>query len=106
MDENQMGGVQVDTADYAADLKAAEVPQLVFGAEPEFAAAEEVKPVQAKPVQSAAEAIVKSDILTDAEKKAVQQLQKQINVSDCSSDCPHQRSRRSRRHADGCYLKS
>ena len=85
MDENQMGGVQVDTADYAADLKAAEVPQLVFGAEPEFAAAEEVKPVQAKPVQSAAEAIVKSDILTDAEKKAVQQLQKQINVSDTNA---------------------
>ena len=85
MDENQMGGVQVDTADYAADLKAAEVPQLVFGAEPEYAAAEEVKPVQAKPVQSAAEAIVKSDILTDAEKKAVQQLQKQINVSDTNA---------------------
>ena len=85
MDENQMGGVQVDTADYAADLKAAEVPQLVFGAEPEFAAAEAVKPVQAKPVQSAAEAIVKSDILTDAEKKAVQQLQKQINVSDTNA---------------------
>ena len=85
MDENQMGGVQVDTADYAADLKAAEVPQLVFGAEPEFAAAEEVKPVQAKPLQSAAEAIVKSDILTDAEKKAVQQLQKQINVSDTNA---------------------
>ena len=85
MDENQMGGVQVDTADYAADLKAAEVPQLVFGAEPEFAAAEEVKPVQAKPVQSAAEAIVKSDILTDAEKKAVQQLQQQINVSDTNA---------------------
>ena len=42
MDENQMGGVQVDTAEYAADLKAAEVPQLVFGAEPEFAPAEEV----------------------------------------------------------------
>ena len=85
MDENQMGGVQVDHREYAADLKAAEVPQLVFGAEPEFAPAEEVKPVQAKPVQSAAEAIVKSDILTDAEKKAVQQLQKQINVSDTNA---------------------
>ena len=81
MDENQMGGVQVDTAEYAADLKAAEVPQLVFGAEPEFAPAEEVKPVEAKPVQSAAQAIVNNDILTEAEKKAVQQLQKQINLS-------------------------
>ena len=86
MDENQMGGVQVDTAEYAADLKAAEVPQLVFGAEPEFAPAEEVKPVvEAKPVQSAAEAIVNNDILTEAEKKAVQQLQKQINVSDTNA---------------------
>ena len=85
MDENQMGGVQVDTAEYAADLKAAEVPQLVFGAEPEFAAAEEVKPVEAKPVQSAAQAIVNNDILTEAEKKAVQQLQKQINVSDTNA---------------------
>ena len=85
MDENQMGGVQVDTAEYAADLKAAEVPQLVFGAEPEFAAAEEVKPVEAKPVQSAAQAIVNNDILTDAEKKAVQQLQKQINISDTNA---------------------
>ena len=85
MDENQMGGVQVDTADYAADLKAAEVPQLVFGAEPEFAAAEEVKPVEAKPVQSAAKAIVNNDILTEAEKKAVQQLQKQINISDTNA---------------------
>ena len=85
MDENQMGGVQVDTAEYAADLKAAEVPQLVFGAEPEFAPAEEVKPVEAKPVQSAAQAIVNNDILTDAEKKAVQQLQKQINISDTNA---------------------
>ena len=85
MDENQMGGVQVDTAEYAADLKAAEVPQLVFGAEPEFAAAEEVKPVEAKPVQSAAQAIVNNDILTEAEKKAVQQLQKQINISDTNA---------------------
>ena len=85
MDENQMGGVQVDTAEYAADLKAAEVPQLVFGAEPEFAPAEEVKPVEAKPVQSAAQAIVNNDILTEAEKKAVQQLQKQINISDTNA---------------------
>ena len=85
MDENQMGGVQVDTAEYAADLKAAEVPQLVFGAEPEFAAAEEVKPVEAKPVQSAAQAIVNNDILTEAEQKAVQQLQKQINISDTNA---------------------
>ena len=85
MDENQMGGVQVDTAEYAADLKAAEVPQLVFGAEPEFAPAEEVKPVEAKPVQSAAKAIVNNDILTEAEKKAVQQLQKQINISDTNA---------------------
>ena len=86
MDENQMGGVQVDTAEYAADLKAAEVPQLVFGAEPEYAPEEEVKPVaEAKPVQSAAEAIVNNDILTEAEKKAVQQLQKQINVSDTNA---------------------
>ena len=85
MDENQMGGVQVDTAEYAADLKAAEVPQLVFGAEPEFASAEEVKPVEAKPVQSAAQAIVNNDILTEAEKKAVQQLQKQINISDTNA---------------------
>ena len=85
MDENQMGGVQVDTAEYAADLKAAEVPQLVVGAEPEFAPAEEVKPVEAKPVQSAAQAIVNNDILTEAEKKAVQQLQKQINISDTNA---------------------
>ena len=85
MDENQMGGVQVDTAEYAADLKAAEVPQLVFGAEPEFAPAEEVKPVEAKLVQSAAQAIVNNDILTEAEKKAVQQLQKQINISDTNA---------------------
>ena len=86
MDENQMGGVQVDTAEYAADLKASEVPQLVFGAEPEYAPEEEVKPVaEAKPVQSAAEAIVNNDILTEAEKKAVQQLQKQINVSDTNA---------------------
>ena len=85
MDENKMGGVQVDTAEYAADLKAAEVPQLVFGAEPEYAPAEEVKPVEAKPVQSAAEAIVNNDILSEAEKKAVQQLQKQINISDTNA---------------------
>ena len=109
MDENQMGGVQVDTAEYAADLKAAEVPQLVFGAEPEFAPAEEVKPVEAKPVQSAAQAIVNNDILTEAEKKAVQQLQKQINISDTNAilqyGVPYQRSRRSRRYADGRYLQ-
>lgn len=85
MDENQMGGVMVDTAEYASDLKAAEVPQLVFGAEPEAAPEAEAQPVEVKPAQSAAEAIVNNDILTEAEKKAVQQLQKQINVSDTNA---------------------
>lgn len=85
MDENQMGGVMVDTAEYASDLKAAEVPQLVFGAEPEAAPEVEAQPVEVKPAQSAAEAIVNNDILTEAEKKAVQQLQKQINVSDTNA---------------------
>lgn len=76
MDENN-NGIALDASAFSADLMAAEVPTLSFGApEPEAAAAvqEAPKPAQALPRDE--------DILTESERRQVEALAKQINLSD------------------------
>ena len=76
MDENN-NGIQLDASAFSTDLMAAEVPTLTFG-EPE----PEAPVVALEAPKPQIEAPKDEDILTEAERRQVEALAKQINLRD------------------------
>ena len=76
MDENN-NGIQLDASGFSTDLMAAEVPTLTFG-EPE----PEAPVVALEAPKPQIEAPKDEDILTEAERRQVEALAKQINLRD------------------------